>query len=185
MKKLKLYPVTAADELSRPLDSADVSLKTSALEFFTDFNLVQPQVIESSASAVEAKNMMSKTHVWLNIVVNESDRLAGVICADDLEEIKLIQQVAAGTRREDIFVSDLMTPRKNLLALGVDEIEQAAIADVIELLKDNHQQHCLVIDRQTHKVRGVFSASDISRKLKLPVDIHQQPEWYRTFAAVG
>ncbi|MFA7555184.1 MAG: CBS domain-containing protein [Spongiibacteraceae bacterium] len=185
MKKLNLYPLAPIDELACPVDLANVSLQSPALAFFTDFNLVQPLVVEASASAIKAKEMMIKSHVRLNFVVNESDFLVGVISADDLAERKLVQKVAAGLKREEIFVTDLMTPRKNLLALGVDEIKRATIADVIELLKDRYQQHCLVIDREAHKIRGVFSASDISRKLQLPIDIQEQSDFYRVFAAVS
>ena len=185
MKKLKLYPVSVADELAWPMQPAGVSLRTPAMEFFTDFNSVQPLVIDATVSAVEAKKMMIKTHVRLQFVVDESNRVVGVISAEDLAERKIVQRVAAGTRRDDISVTDLMIPKKNLMALGMDEVEKASVADVIELLKDYHQQHCLVIDRDDHKIRGIFSASDISRKLRLSIDIQERSDFYRVFAAVS
>lgn len=185
MKKLKLYPVSTVDELAWPTESSDISLQTAALEFFTDFNRIEPLVIEATVPAVDAKKMMIKTHVRLKLVVNKANNFLGVISAEDLTDRKIVQRVAAGIPREDISVTDLMTPKKNLLALGLDEVEKSSISGVIELLKDYHQQHCLVIDRDAHKIRGIFSASDISRKLRLPIDIQERSNFYRVFAAIG
>lgn len=185
MKKLKLYPISSVDELAWPTAPAGISMRTPALEFFTDFNSVQPLVIEATVSAVEAKKMMIKTHVRLQFVVDKGNHVVGVISAEDLAERKIVQLVASGMKRNDIAVTDLMTPKKSLMALGIDEVEKASVADVIELLKDYHQQHCLVIDRNDHKIRGIFSASDISRKLRLPIDIQERSDFYRVFAAVS
>lgn len=43
----------------------------------------------------------------------------------------------------------------------------------------------LYVDAQTHRIRGIFSASDISRKLHLPINIQQSSDFYRVFAAVS
>ena len=37
------------------------------------------------------------------------------------------------------------------------------------------KHHCLVMDRDTHEVRGVISVSDIARELRLPLDIQGRP----------
>ena len=46
---------------------------------------------------------------------------------------------------------------------------------MIETLKDYGQHHCLVMDRESHEVRGVISVSDIARELRLPLDIQGRP----------
>jgi CBS-domain-containing membrane protein len=82
-------------------------------------------------------------------------------------------------------VADLMTRKRDLMALDLNEVETSSIGDVVNLLKDNSQQHCLVVDDKTHQIRGIFSASDISRKLHLPINIQEQSSFYRVFAAVS
>jgi len=62
-------------------------------------------------------------------------------------------------------------------------VKKASISDVIDILQDNGEQHCLMIDREKHHIRGVFSASDISRKLHLPIDIQEKSSFYRVFAS--
>ncbi|MEL7400681.1 MAG: histidine kinase, partial [Pseudomonadota bacterium] len=109
--------------------------------------------------------------------------VVGLIDADDLIDRLIVQKVSQGTPRSDVLVEQLMTPRKDLLALDIQRLQGASIGDVIEALQDSGKQHCLVIDSQSHRIRGVFSASDISRKLHLPINIQDKSSFYRVFAS--
>jgi CBS domain containing-hemolysin-like protein len=184
MNKLTLRPVPPVVELASPQRKSRVSLDTSALEFFTDFALVQPLMVESSVIAAQAREIMIKTHVRMQFVVDDIGRFLGIISADDLAERKIVQRVAEGYSRRDITVADLMIPKGKLMAINLEEVTRASIGDVVTLLKDFHQQHCLVIDQQAQQVRGIFSSSDISRKLRLPINIQDRSDFYRVFAAI-
>jgi len=186
MHKLKLHTVSAIDELAQPLNPVHISLASPATAFFTDFNDVEPQVIESSVTADNARRIMIRTHVRLKLVLDENNRFAGVITAEDLAEQNVIQQaVSSGGRREDVLVADLMTRKKDLSAFDISEVEKSTVGDVVNFLREVHQQHCLVLDAEHHKIRGIFSASDISRKLRLPLNIQQQSSFARVFSAVS
>jgi CBS-domain-containing membrane protein len=76
-----------------------------------------------------------------------------------------------------------MRPKKNLSTLDYNELSRATIGDVIIALKDSGQQHCLVVDKDSNKIRGIFSASDISRKLHLSIDIQEKSSFYKVFSA--
>ena len=80
---------------------------------------------------------------------------------------------------------DLMVAGANLLAIDIDEARKARIADVITALKTYGQQHCLVHDTKTHRIRGIFSATDVSRKLRLPIDVQDRTSFYRAFSSVA
>lgn len=186
MNKLTLYPVVNVDELVHPEDFQAKTLFTPALDFFTDFRDNEPLVIDSSVSAPDARNMMLRTHVRLKLVVDDEGHFVGVITAQQLAEQRIISRAASGhSSREDVRVADLMTRKKDLLALNIHEVEKSSIGDVVRFLKDNFQQHCLVIDEDTHQIRGIFSASDISRKLRLPVNIQEQSSFSKVFSAVS
>ncbi len=186
MNKLHLHPLTNVDELAWPQQQETLSLESPALLFFTDFSLSVPLVMESGVTAIEAREMMIKTHVRMKLVVDQSNRFLGVITAEDLSEQRIIQRtVGTHLQRSDLMVRDLMTPKVELVALGLNEVSQVSIANVIDLLKDNHKQHCLVMDDDGHRIRGIFSASDISRKLKLPINIQSASSFYRVFSALG
>lgn len=185
MKTLKLYPTTDVFDLARPEETMGLTLDSSALNFFTDFKKVRPLVIESSLSGVEVKSLMKKAHVRLKFVLNDVGQFIGVISADELMDRKIVQRVSEGNKREDVPLTDLMTPKRDLWALDYSQVAKATISEVIETLKDNGQQHCLVIDRVSYKIRGIFSASDISRKLQLPIDIQDKSSFYRVFSATA
>lgn len=185
MKSLNFYPTSSFDELAWPEERQDLSLKSSALYFFTDFLVSTPLVIDSNVTALEAKKLMQKTHVRLKLVINESNEFIGIISAEDLIDRKIVQKVSEGVKRHEIALTEFLTSKKDLKALDYQEVSKASIADVISVLKNSGEQHCLVIDRETHKIRGVFSASDISRKLHLPIDIHDRSSFYKVFAATA
>lgn len=186
MRKLNLFPVSSVDELAWPERSHHISLDTPAVEFFTDFNLIEPLVIEGSLTADNARRVMIKTHVRLKLVVNRDRQFLGVISAENLSEESLMKHaLATGIAREDLSVTELMTRKSDLRAMSMSEVEHSSIGDVINFLKDNYQQHCLVVDHDHHRIRGIFSASDISRKLRLPVNIQDQSSFYKVFAAVS
>ncbi len=186
MNKLHLYPVYNVDELVYPQAQQTVSPDTPAMYFFTDFSENEPLVIEADVPAHIARQMMMMTHVRLKLVVDTSGHFLGVVSAQDLQEQSILRRAAYNrTPREDVLVRELMTRRKDLHAFSLEEITSAKIRDVIDVLKDNHQQHCLVVDESNHQIRGIFSAGDISRKLRLPVDIQEGTNFSKVFTAVA
>lgn len=182
MSKLTLYPVSSVDELVYPEQAQHYTLESRALNFFTDFYNVEPLIIDDEVSAVDARNTMIRTHVRLKLVVDKNKQFIGIISAKELSEQNILaRSLQQQTPRDEIRVADLMIRKTDLLALHFDEVNQASIGDVVQFLKDNHQQHCLVLDGDLHQIRGIFSASDISRKLKLPLNIHEQTSFSKVF----
>ncbi|GGY57775.1 hypothetical protein GCM10011297_33230 [Bacterioplanes sanyensis] len=185
MSKLTLYPVLNVDELIRPDEAEMLTFNSPAMSFFTDFMRTEPLVIEADLPAAAARQGMLTTHVRLQLVVDKHGAFIGVISAQDLSEQAIVRHIGERrVAREDIRVADLMTRKQDLLALHIGEVEHASIGDVVAFLKDNHQQHCLVVDEPRHQVRGIFSASDISRRLHLPIDIQEQSSFYKVFSQV-
>lgn len=186
MTKLNLHSVSSVDELAYPNQASGLTLESSALKFFTDFQNNEPLIIDASVSAGDARQMMISTHVRLKLVVNRANSFVGVISAQNLSEQNILRYTLADkSHLDDLVVEDLMTRKRDLMALDLNEINSASIGDVVSLLKDNSQQHCLVVDGETHQIRGIFSASDISRKLRLPINIHEQSSFYRVFSEVS
>jgi CBS-domain-containing membrane protein len=184
MKTLELFAVDDINTLAHPTQNQSLDTQSSALQFFTDFAKVQPLVIERNASAVEARQLMLKTHVRMKIVVDEDNNFIGIVSADDLIERHIVQKVAQGIKREEVPLCDFVRSKNQLQALAYSAIENATIGDVIRALQSSGQQHCLVVDQEKGLIRGVFSASDISRQLHLPIDIQQASSFYTVFRAI-
>lgn len=184
MRTLQFYETQAIDQLAWPEQEQSVSPNSSAREIFTDFTHTQPLMLLASTSAIEAEKLMRKSHVRLKLVVDQHTEFLGVVSLEDLNSQEVIKKLSLGYSREDLSVADFMRPRASLRAFDYHDIERSTIQDVVEALKYSGHQHCLVIDRQRHKIRGIISASDIARKLSLPVDIARDSSFAGIFNAI-
>lgn len=171
---LKLYPVTANDQLTKPESTDEITPNSSALTIFTDFKEHYPFHLNHKTTAKEARLIMSNAHARLRFIVDDTGVFVGVVTLDDLSEQKMIQELAKGNNESDILVTDFMQPRDLLHAFDFEEIRQAKIIDVIETLKRQQQKHCLVVDEKNHEIRGIISGSDMGRKLNMSIDINRE-----------
>ena len=180
MKKLQMFSLDSVDHLVQPDEVEVVTIESSALFIFTDFKKTQPLMIDAHTKATEAEHEMRKAHVKLKLVVDDSLEMIGVVSYHDLSSEAIIKNVASGVSRSELSVADLMRQRSTLRSIDIFDLERATVGDVIHTLQENGEQHCLVIDRKKHHIRGLISASDIARRLHLPVIIEQTP----TFASI-
>lgn len=171
MKTLPLYNTETIDTLVWPEEQYAVSAKTPALTIFTDFRQHRPRVIDSNVKAIDLEHMMKRSHVKLKLVLDGEGKFIGVVSLYDLSEENILKKINKNTPRQELLVTDFMHPRQSLKCFDYNELSKASVGDVLETQKDNHQQHCLVIDRDRHEIRGLISARDVARLLSRSVDI--------------
>lgn len=181
MKTLALFNVEAIDHLVQPEEFIGTSLKSPALSIVSDFKHSQPTIIDAHTSAAEAEDIMLREHVRLKLVVDQDNEMIGLIPLESLSGQSIMRHMAKGTNRTDISVADLMAPRSQLKALAYQQLQDCTIADVINTLQSNGEQYCLVIDRESHHIRGVISAQDIAKRLHMPVHINKAPTFLSIF----
>jgi len=184
MQTITLFSVSNIAHLVQPEEFHELSAASSALEIFTDFKKHIPLTIEGSVAADDVEVLMRKAHVKMKLVVDANNEFIGTISLDDLDERHFMTRIAAGDARHDILVSDLMTPKERIMALCLDDLEHASIGDVIKSLQKQGQQHCLVVDRSGRQIRGLISASDVARRLHIPIRIERVPTFVDIFSSV-
>jgi CBS domain containing-hemolysin-like protein len=177
MKQFSLYDADRVDQLVRPAYFEQLSGDSSAMVVFTDFRVYEPLVIDGTTTAIEAENMMKRSHVRLKLVIDSHGSFQGVIALDDLSNSEIIKKVAEGYNREELQVADMMRKRQDLKVFDFHELETMTVSDVLEVLRQYGHQHCLVVEREHHQIRGVISASDIARKLKMDISIQRPPKF--------
>lgn len=185
MKNLHMYFPVDFDELAKPEAKSNFSLDTPALDFLQDFKKIRPIVVDTFIGADELSALMLNTHEALVSVEDQHGHFIGIVTLDNLCDQNLMRKQAEGFKRSEIRVTDLMIERKDLHALAWDEIRDASIGDVIKVLKKMGRRECLVVDQNVHRIRGILSASEISRLLQRPIDIHDKSSFYRVFAPVS
>ncbi|MFT3800593.1 MAG: CBS domain-containing protein [Burkholderiaceae bacterium] len=152
----------------------------------TDFTRVSAVTIDTDDRISEANTRMVSRGVRLLMVLDSQERVAGLITAHDILGEKPMQIARSrSSRHDELTVGDLMTPIGTIDTLYLQEILNARVADVLEVLKKLGRQHILIEDADPAtgqpRVRGLFSATHIGRQLGVPVLGFDLP---RTFAEI-
>jgi len=185
MTTLGFYATDTVEKLFWPEGEEEIIPNSSALMVFTDFTKQKPLVLEADIPAVEAEKMMKKAHVRLKIIVDEQNTFKGLVSTSDLTQQEILKKVSQGYERNDLLVSEFMHPKNSLKALMFNEIEKVSIRSLIETLKEHQSQHCLVMNEEKNKIRGLFSASDLVRKLRLPITIGADATFANIFKEIN
>lgn len=174
-KHLKTVPLAAISRIEEPEVSVPVTVNSPETEVFTDFSVQQPFVLEHSNTIDEAEALMKKTHVRLKLVVEARDAFKGVVSLAGLLSVKVMQAVKrTGLERSELTVESLMTKKDGMLAIDITSLKAARIGDLLLTMQSFGDQHVLVVDGVGGSIRGLVSASDIARRLNVPVTISER-----------
>ena len=152
-----------------------IDYDSSALEVLTQLSKVTPATTRSNTYIKQANQQMIERAVRMLFVVNQEQRLQGIITSNDIlgeKPIQFAQRVNCSTT--DIQVEDLMTPLGKIQILDHSDVEQASVGDVVETLKRSGRHHALVAEQQPDGqllISGIFSLSHISRLMNTQVDV--------------
>ena len=151
-----------------------VGADSPAVEAMTGFLRVNVVTIGASESLVDANARMISRGVRMLIVSAPDDGVLGLITARDIMGEKPMQLAQSrGCKRDELRVTDLMTPIGSVDTLYLNEVLNARVIDILDALKHLGRQHILVedIDPATGlpRLRGMFSATHIGRLLGVPV----------------
>ena len=174
----------ASSALAHPAPNP-VTLDSPAVDVMTDLALVAAVTIEASASLVTANDYMIARGVRSLFVTAPNGRVLGLITAADmLGERPVRESHARGVGRNDLQVTDVMTPIHAVAAMKLEDVRAAKVGHIVASLTQAGRQHGLVAEiggPSEVSIRGIFSASQIARQLGVPLHI---PELARTFAEV-
>lgn len=174
-RKLGTVSVAGIDTIERPQAASNLDINSPARELLTDFHLQTPVMLEQGTSVDEALALMQKAHVRLALVISADEHFCGIVTASDLVSVKVMRAAAeSGLHRSDLTIGHIMTPRKELHAIEQESLRSARIGDVLDTMKHFGDQHVLVVDSAAGSISGLISASDIARKLHVPVYISEK-----------
>ena len=170
---LPRVPLAPQARYCRPASPTQkVTMESPAMSVMTDLERV---MAEAGVATIETANQrMIDAAVRLLFVVDSDKRIVGLITATDiLGEKPMRHQQRVGGTFSDILVCDIMTPHAGLDVLNLRDVFRARVGDIVASLKSFGRQHALVAERNgdsdTHRVRGIFSATQIGRQLGVNV----------------
>ncbi|MFW8589228.1 CBS domain-containing protein [Glaciecola sp. 2405UD65-10] len=165
MKNLPLRTLNSIDTLAWPNNTGCVTHKTPALSILTDFTQHFPLVVTGDVKAIELEKMMKQSHVKMKLVVDDHNKFIGLVTLFDVNEENILKKVDKNMPRNELTVRDFMHNRESLKCFDFHDLANATVGDVLATQRENHLQHCLVIDSTENTIRGVISARDIARLL--------------------
>lgn len=185
-QSLRLEALNAQIDILTPPAVPQLDADSSARALLTDFTQSAAHTISDSSVIAQALDIMKQGGVRLLFVLDERERFTGVVTAQDLiggRRITLAMQRHQVTR-EDVTVKMVQTPRDELHALPLQQLERATIGALVHALRTFGDQHLLVTEtdeRGQQCLRGLVSASDVGRALS--IDLRYPPE-ARSFSAI-
>ncbi len=173
---IRLQGASEVNFLLTPDKETDkVDLRSPALGVMTDFSETRPVTIEETGGLNDALEYMKSQHVRLLLALNGQGHFSGIVTAADIAGDKPMAVMEThGMSRDQVQIRHIMLRKENIRALTYEQIQQSRIGDVMLTLKGSGDQHALVVDESyagVKRLRGLISASDISRLLKIRFDV--------------
>ena len=168
---LPSHPLPAGATFEQPLLPAPrrVTLDDPAYEVMTDFRMIRAITVPATVSVVHASQRMRANRVHLLLVVDEQNTMLGLITSTDIEsERPLLAMYRLGLRRDELVVSDIMTPRDRIEVIDMADVQRARVGQVVATLNAVGRQHAMVVDRDDLGrpiVRGLFAVSQLNAQL--------------------
>lgn len=165
-----------------------VTVDSPATLVMTDLSKVPAATINSDAMLGDANHAMLVRGVRLLVVVDEYNKIAGLVSTVDVLGEKPLQIAQKRQcRRNELRVSDVMTAIEHVDALGIDDVKRASVGNIVSTLISDGRVHAIVVGdgHDGHLGRqnllGIFSASQIARQLGVQIQTHERA---RTFAEI-
>lgn len=151
-----------------------VHTDSSALCVFTDFHFKNPECTTTDTLLTTAHEQMIHNNVKALLVLDEQRHVLGILSSRDILGARRITVAhAQDIHPSEMSVGMLMHKLKDLILLDYKDLLNARVGHIARLLHDHNLQHILVFEQQDTKqiIRGIFSASRISRQLGVDVGI--------------
>lgn len=172
---------------ARPTQSLPelVTVDDPALNVMTDLKIVSVVNVRAKTSMDRANAKMIRYGVRLLLVLDEADKVVGLVTATDIlgeKPIRFLQNM--GGTHADILVRDVMTTQRELEVMKLQDVMGSKVGNIVATLKQAMRQHAIVVEESgdgDQVVRGLFSATQIARQLGIQV---QTTDITQTFSKI-
>jgi len=166
-----------------------ISLADPALTVMTDLKRIRVVSIDANSSMYVAEQLMKHAGVRLLVVVDNNDRLAGLLTMRDIMGEKPMHIVTREKiRRQDLLVAHIMTPRSLLDPFNLRDVQHATVKDVVLKMRELGRQHVIVVEEREdgggYFVRGIFSITQIARQLGMDIPADGQVQSFAEFEQI-
>ena len=150
-----------------------VHLSDPAMLVYTDFCRFLPVTITAEKTIDYALEKMKSSGIRLLLVVDENERMIGLISAYKILGAKPVMlEEADRMERSQVTVAMLMEPRSRIRVLNLNRLRDTKVGHIVATLHQIGEPYLLVVDEGV--ISGLFSASQISKQLGRNImDLHE------------
>jgi CBS domain-containing protein len=168
------HPLPTGTRVASPPPPSRLTVESPALDAMTDLRRISAATIAPDRNIVECNATMIARGIRLLFVADSEQSMVGVITSTDLLGEKPVRFMRErGVRHNEVLVSDLMTPAAGLEALDLQSVSHAQVGHVVATLRAAGRQHTFVTDEGGRRICGMFSVTDIARRLGVEVPTHE------------
>ena len=151
-----------------------VTSDSAAVDVMTDLTLTTAVTVSPAKTVDDALQIMVHKGVRMLLVEDLQCRVMGLITTSDIQgEKPMLFSQESGAKHAEILVRDIMVPISEIEAMNFNDISHSQVGDIVKTLTQAVRQHALVIEQregdQGILIRGIFSISQISRQLGIPI----------------
>lgn len=183
-KVLHPFHLSSEYKLTHLQPQPGIDIDSPAKRLMLDFRLHPALTLPPTTPVEEAQHTIKNSHSSVVLVVDRFERLCGVVTKNSISNQAIIKKVGQGRGRDDLQVGDFVLPSEMLTAVSLAEIENANVAKVITLLRNEGAFIVLVVDHDTKEVVGLLSATEIEEILGLELNLPYIPSFLDIFEAV-
>jgi hypothetical protein len=161
-----------------------LTLESPATALMTDLRQMPAVHISGGRTLADAEAHMVAAGVRLLFVTDATNALVGMITAYDLAGEKPLMVRLSRESHPDlhepnqVLVSDIMTPVSQWRGVDFPTVSRARLGDIMQTFLELGQPHLLVFEAtpgEAPVVRGLFSATQFERVLRVHMDLVPRP----------
>jgi|GEM_PF-1894673 len=141
-----------------------------AMAVLIDFTKVMAQTVSPKEKGQQALLLMQCANLKFLLVVDDQEKLVGLISSKDLQGIKPgMAAQKSSIKLTEVTVDAIMQTHENLQVIDFADLSNARIGHIARIIHEKGVENLLVTEKESTTVpsliRGVFSASLISQYL--------------------
>lgn len=148
-----------------------IDLTSPALKMVNNFTQKDPLRAHYETNIVDALKQTNNQHTDFILVVDDKEKLLGVVSSADLQSSKIMMLAQRlNVSREDVSLRHVMTPIAHLTGVSMQSLGYACIGDALQTM-EHHGIMFLLVTTAHNEICGLISAREIAKTLQIPVHI--------------
>jgi len=158
-----------------------VTADSPAVDVMTDLKLTTTVTVSPAKTVDDALQIMVHKGVRMLLVEDLQCRVMGLLTATDIQgEKPMLFSQNSGVKHAEVLVRDIMVSIGDIEVMDFSDVSHSQVGDIVKTLTQAGRQHALVTELrggdQGVLIRGIFSTSQISQQMGIPIKLSEKAQ---------